>query len=571
IPFEIPDPKLWWCHTLGEQNIYELEITLIKKNEIIDKIILKLGLTEIKLINSKDETGSSFYFENNGIPVFAKGANWVPLNSFPSKLKYEDYKKILTEAKAMHINMLRVWGGGIYESEYFYDICDSLGIMVWQDFMYACAIYPFDDFNKENLLSEILEISNTVGNHPSIAIWCGNNENQEGWINWGWQKQFNYSFYDSIAAGNMNHELFNIYIPQLLNATSKKLFYLPSSPANGYGHPESLTEGDCHYWGVWWGKEPFEVFNEKIPRFMSEYGFQGMPCYNSFQEFIPLNQIYFGSSAVNTHQKHPIGYETIEEYMQRDYKIPDSFEDYAYVSQLLQAKGMKTAIEAHRRNKPYCMGTLFWQLNDCWPVTSWSVIDYFGNRKAAYYTVKEKYDDVIISSIIENDSLNIYVISDLNKQLNKKLSVHFSTVDGKFISVTRSDISIPPNSSALYFSIPLDTIDQNRDSVVVYSFFGEFITPEVQDIFTFAKPVDLPLSKPKYYLEIDTAYHSLTVSSDVFIKGMYFYSEEQELKLSDNFFDLIPGTRKTVYYEEPLTEFILSRIQIKCLNTVYAN
>jgi beta-mannosidase len=263
--------------------------------------------------------------------------------------------------------------------------------------MFACAMYPGDSAFLSSVAAEVTDQVNRLKNHPSLALWCGNNEVDEGWKNWGWQKQYAYTKSDSSEIAQSYTKLFHEIIPQIIQKEDSGRYYHPSSPAIGWGRAESLTQQDAHYWGVWWGMEPFEIYEKKVGRFMSEYGFQGMPSVQTFKKFMPNYPAIFDSASFKNHQKHPTGYQTIAAYMERDYVVPQKFNDYVYVSQLLQARGMKTAMEAHLRASNTCMGTLFWQLNDCWPVTSWSSIDFYGNRKALFYQSKRSFAPILIS------------------------------------------------------------------------------------------------------------------------------------------------------------------------------
>jgi beta-mannosidase len=294
-------------------------------------------------------------------------------------------------AKEANINMLRVWGGGIYEDDAFYDLCDSLGIMVWQDFMFAGAMYPGDSAFMESVKQEVIDNIKRLRRHPCIVVWCGNNEIDEAWHNWGWQKQFKIPAQDSIQLWREYTKLFREMLPELVLQYDGTRPYISTSPMHGWGRKQSMTEGDSHYWGVWWGLEPIEKYKEKVPRFMSEYGMQAMPNWETINKF-SLPQDWDTSSVVmKVHQKHPTGYRNLAAYLKQNGYKPTTFKAFADATQEVQKKALSTAITAHMDGAPYCMGTLFWQFNDCWPVTSWSVIDYYGNKKKAYYAVKQLY------------------------------------------------------------------------------------------------------------------------------------------------------------------------------------
>jgi beta-mannosidase len=397
LPYSIPNPERWWCNGMGNPAMYRFYIRLKQADKLCSESKVSLGLRTLELIREPDSLGVSFYFKLNGLPVFMKGANWVPADNFAPRVSNEKYVRMLQEAVSANMNMLRVWGGGYYESDVFYDLCDQYGLFVWQDFMFACAMYPGDASFTANVEQEVTQQVQRLRNHPSIALWCGNNEIAEGWNNWGWQKEYRLNSSDSSKINADYENLFNGLIPGLLSVLDPPRPYIPSSPELGWGRAASRKQGDSHYWGVWWGMEPFEKYREKTGRFMSEYGFQGIPRLSTLKKCCGDSSLSLANPCVQAHQKHPRGFQTIEEYMLRDYDKPSSFADYIYVSQLLQAHGMQTAIESHRKRMPYCMGSLLWQFNDCWPVTSWSLIDSEGNRKAAYYQVKRSFEKVLIS------------------------------------------------------------------------------------------------------------------------------------------------------------------------------
>ncbi len=306
IPVKIANPKLWWPNGYGEQHRYLITVKLFDENKFIDEISLETGLRKVELVQETDTIGSSFYFKINGVPVFTKGANYVPQDNFLPRLTEVDYKNLILNAKKSNMNMLRVWGGGIYENDIFYELCDEYGIMVWQDFMFACNLYPADSQFVANVKNEAIDNIRRIRNHPSLVLWCGNNEIDEAWHNWGWQNQFNYSPDDSAEIWNNYFYLFEELLPGLVKKYNAEIPYWPSSPSTGWGRNEAYTKGDVHYWGVWWGGEPFEKYEEKVGRFMSEYGFQGMPDLKSIESFTDSSDRNLGSGVMEMHQKHPI-------------------------------------------------------------------------------------------------------------------------------------------------------------------------------------------------------------------------------------------------------------------------
>lgn len=545
-PYEITKPKLWWCNGLGAANLYDFQINISKNNKIIDSRKLKIGLRTIELIQEKDDVGKSFYFILNGKPVFMKGANYIPPDNFLPRVTNATYNKIVKNAVDANMNMIRVWGGGVYADEAFYEACDANGILVWQDFMFACAMYPSNEKFLNNVKQEVIDNVNRLQNHPSIALWCGNNENDEGWKNWGWQKQYNYSKSDSTAIWNGYKKLFHEVIPQTLDSllSKEKNIYWPSSPSIGWGRKESLLQGDSHYWGVWWGMEPFEIYKKKVGRFMSEYGFQGMPSLETFIKFANFDNLNLNSDVVKAHQKHPTGYQTIQTYMERDYQIPTKFEHYIYVSQLLQAEGMKTAVEAHRRAKPYCMGSLFWQLNDCWPVTSWSSVDYFGNWKAVQYQVKQSFENILISVNEEENKYKIYIINDEFISKEGKLEIKLIDFDGNILWNKISDIRIDANTSNIYFEINSKEFEKfNLKQAVLNLKFHQAETN-----FFFVKPKELELKIPTIEMKI-IGETLIEISSNTLAKNVYLKAED--IFFVENYFDLLPNEKRIIKLSKP--------------------
>lgn len=558
IPFEIKNPKRWWTNGLGEAHLYPFEIGLFDGKKKVSETKINIGLRTVELVRNQDEKGETFYFKLNGKPVFMKGANIIPPDNFLPRKTKSDYEKLVADAKDANMNMLRVWGGGVYADDDFMNACDRGGILVWQDFMFACAMYPHDATFLETVKQEIIDQAGRLQNHASLALWCGNNESDEAWKNWGWQKQFNYSEADSTQIWNGYKKLFHELIPKTLDSLlpKNKNIYWPSSPSIGWGRKESLTRGDSHYWGVWWGKQPFEIYEEKIPRFMSEYGFQSVPAIETLQKWLPAGAMSLTSEAMKSHQKHPTGFETIDEYLARNYVVPKEVEDYIYVSQLLQARGMKTAIEAHRRAMPYCMGTLYWQLNDCWPVTSWSSVDSEGRWKAFHYQAKRSFENALISVEKKEGKHLVFFINDNLKSQSGKLKLSILKFDGSPIWKDEKHIEVQPQQSTIVYEIPDVKFDRFQ-SVLSLRFEG---SDSIESTYFFAKPKDLKLTKPTISInKIDAKTYE--ISADVLAKDVMI--ESGEAKPSDNFFDLLPGKKKMVKFNLPVNE-----IGLKTLNDI---
>ena len=353
------------------------------------------------LRQEKDSIGQSFTFYRDGKPIFIKGANWIPVHSFPvdDNANRARYRMLLTSAKEAGFNMLRVWGGGIYEHDYFFDLCDSLGLMVWMDFNFSTMLYPDTEEMLESIKEEAYQNVRRIAKHPCVVLWCGNNEVKNGWEDWGWQGVYNWTPEQRARLQHAIDTLFGekgILAQAVRDCDPMHCPYITTSPLYGWGHPECVTHGDSHYWGVWWGEQPFEAYKEKTGRFMSEYGFQSYPMISTIRQFCPEDELYIDSPTLRSHQKHGRGLEIIDKAMRQYYGFDSRWldlEHFCYVSQLLQAWGVGYGIFQHIKQQPHCMGTLYWQLNDCWPVASWSSIDYYGNWKALHYRVQKLFSD----------------------------------------------------------------------------------------------------------------------------------------------------------------------------------
>ena len=559
---KIHNMQLWWCKGMGNPKLYQVVIELWKRNVgMLDSKSYDVGFRRIELVQDSDKIGKSFYFKLNDVPVFMKGANYVPPDMFLPRVNKAKYDSLVDMAADANMNMLRVWGGGVYADDEFYKECDRKGILVWQDFMFACGMYPFDDIFEKNAYTEVThETSNNQ--HPCFALYCGNNECTEGWYNWDWQRQYHYSEIDSAKIWRYHRYFFDSTLDYFIYEPTQQLFwglnYVPTSPQIGWGHEEAMRCGDSHYWGVWWGMEPFEIYNKKVPRFMSEYGFQSLPDMETLNKI--TDTLSLTSIKLKNHQKHPTGFQTIDEYMKRDFIVPAKFEDYVYVSQLLQAEGMQTAIEAHRRHKPTCMGTLYWQFNDCWPGITWSSIDYYGKPKALYYRAKELYDNVLISVIKENGKYNVYIVSDSMKPLKSHLVVQLMGFDGKVLAEQDMGVNVPANSSVFCSTLGSDFLDKidTTKSVLVCSFMNR------KKLFYFAKQKNLNLPKAKVDFKLLDG-NMLVLKSSTLAKNVYIHLDG--VTFSDNYFDLLPGEKKIIKWSGKKT-FTESDVTITSLGNV---
>ncbi|MET3942657.1 beta-mannosidase [Paenibacillus sp. PvP094] len=555
IPVSINEPKLWWSRGLGDPHMYSFVTEVLKGEQVVADSTVKTGLRSIRLVRDKDEAGASFYFELNGVAVFAKGANHIPNDSFITEITAERYRHEIVSAAESNMNMLRVWGGGIYEEDVFYELCDEYGLLVWQDFMFACSMYPGDEAFLNSVRHEAIDNVKRLRNHPSIVLWCGNNEIDSAWAHyiedggWGWKKDYNAEQREKIWADY--EAIFHELLPEVVEAYAPGVDYWPSSPLVSLTGDEkqhanpSTSEGDIHYWGVWHSVEPFENYNVYVGRFMSEYGFQSFPEYKSVRKYAEEEDLALESEVMLAHQKNGAGNRLIKQYMDMYMHEPKDFPSFLYMSQVLQAEAMKTAIEAHRRRKPYCMGTLYWQMNDCWPVASWAGMDYFGNWKALQYYAKRSFSDVLVSvDGTKEDRTDVYLISDQLQPVEGQLQVQLIGFDGTVYREEEHAVSLEPNSGKQVLTLNNADWLQGHDAAATLlrlELKQKGHADIVQEHY-FAPSKDLGLKQAAIQVtevqESDGSY--LVLESDTLAKQVWI-STEAEGVFSDNFFDLIPG------------------------------
>ena len=506
IPFTISEIERWWPNGMGNQKLYEIRLEISYENYTSESS-KSIGLRTIELITEKDSIGDSFFFKINGVPTFMKGVNYIPQDVFLPRVKKTDYEDIISAAVDANMNMIRVWGGGIYEDDLFYDLCDKYGLLVWQDFMFACAMYPGNESFLKSVEDEAIYNVKRIRTHPSLALWCGNNEVLSAWENWGWKENIIENQSQEIADTIFKSydQIFHQILPEVIKNHDPNTQYWSSSPSSSPGIAESLTSGDAHYWGVWWGKESFNTYEEKIPRFMSEFGFQSFPEFSSVKKYTNPSDYDIYSDVMKSHQRSSIGNSTIEEYMQRDYHVPKSFEHFLYVSQLLQAEGISMGMEAQRRNRDICMGSLYWQLNDCWPVASWSSIDYFGKWKALHYKTKKSFKESILSFHKKSDEVVVYFITDNLKSQKLKFNIQLIDFSGKIHDSWDGKFSSKANNSKIIHQINLSSLNVEPDYfndkyLYANALLGNEIIAEKIKYLTAVKNLDI--EAPKFTHEV---------------------------------------------------------------------
>lgn len=551
----IEKPHLWMPNGWGDPALYTFTATVSVDGKEVASREEAIGLRSIRVVMEDDKDGKSFYFEVNGKPMFAKGSNYIPGDALLPNMTGERYARLFEDIRAANMNMVRVWGGGIYEDDRFYEEADRNGILVWQDFIFACTTYPHDPTFLKRVSEEAVYNMRRLRNHASLAMWCGNNEIYEGMRYWGWKDKYSPVVWKEMTEGY--DVLFRQLLPELVEANDPGRFYMHGSPYEAnWGRPESWKIADSHNWGTWYGQKPFESLDTEIPRFMSEYGFQAFPEMKTIRMFASPEDYELESPVMNAHQKASIGNFLIKKTMALYYKVPEKFEDLIYAGLILQGKGMRHGIEAHRRHRPYCMGSLPWQLNDSWPVVSWSSIDYYGNWKAMHYQIRRAFAPVLVDAIKEGNNLSYYIMSDRLTDEELTLNLELMDFNGKVYRKQKVDGLLPANTSKLFYQEPVEQALAGRDSattfmhMVVKSKKGEVLSDE---IYYFAHPKDqlLPKTPLQWQVKQKKGYCEVTVKADKLARDIFIEVPVQGVRFSDNFFDLLPGQKKKVIITSP--------------------
>lgn len=577
VDFVLHKPKLWWSNGLGEPFLYRFRTDIIAGGELLDSKTERVGIRSLKVVHQPDKDGHTFYIELNGRPVFAKGANYIPLDNFLPRVTPENYKRTILDAAGVNMNMLRVWGGGIYENDVFYDLCDEHGIMIWQDFMFACSMYPAEGALLDNIHQEAVDNVKRLRNHACIALWCGNNECQDAWLGWGWKREIerqNKEYADKIWA--QYRQQYHVTLPGVVREYAPGTFYWPSSPFAFEGEMSGTTDGDRHYWSVWHGKAPISDYDSEKSRFFSEYGFQSFPEFESVKRYAPYPEDWdIRSEVMMSHQRggdHANG--LIETYLLNEYKKPRDFRAFLYMNHVLQGDAIKTAIESHRRQMPYNMGTLFWQHNDCWPVASWASRDYYGRWKAQHYYVRKAYDDILISPVVEGDDLKVYAVSDRLENTSGRLQLQVCQFDGTVVHHWGKSVGISGNDSRVCFSAPLAKLLEgaNRGTVYVRVDYTDKSGRVYHNNYCLGKQKDMDYPKVDLQTEVRSIEggYEVTVSADKFARAVCLSVADNESVYSDNYFDVQPKSSVQVQVRTRLSaEAFNASLRLTCLNNEF--
>lgn len=594
LDYSLKKPRLWWTNGLGSPTLTQMNCCL--HGACCDSVATPLGIRSLKLHNDKDQWGHNLYFELNGEPLFAKGSNMIPNDNFLARVNDSIYRQVVADAAAVNMNIIRVWGGGIYEDDAFYRYCDEMGILVWQDFMFACQTYEVDSAFLATIRQEAIDNVRRLRNHACMAVYTGNNEEQDVWFGWGGKKRYFEERGQADRVWAMQRSIFYEVLPEVVRDYGGGTAYRPSSPWAFDDTASDGINGDDHYWGVWHGGEPIEAYFDHHVRFESEYGFQSFPEYESVLLYNPderdhniYSEVMMAHQNAGTYANH-----RIEEYMARDYHVPSDFKHFLYMSQVLQADAVKMGMEAFRRDRPFCMGSIVWQLNDCWPVASWSSRDYYGRWKALHYVTRKAYADILVSPRITTTAtddnaivtpvkqvaalpseenakamgnrtspslerglgetfLDLRLVNDRRAPAAGILKIQVMTMDGHIVHQRKLKTTLPKNDVLTVKPIPVrELIGTERPENVFFYISFETGSNEEGPYYNIAYPLrqkQMDYPRPHITTDIAPATDGFTVSitTDVFARAVFLKTRGISDVFSDNYFDLLPGQSRTVH------------------------
>lgn len=537
----INNPKLWWPNGLGEQNLYQLKWTLLKDGQTLDQTELSIGLRELTVITDKDNWGEQFAFEINKKKIFAMGANYIPEDNLLNRVNKEKTKALIESCVTANFNMIRVWGGGYYPDSYFYQLCDEYGLIVWQDLMFACGVYPYD---QQEFLTEVKEETfnnvKRIRNHASLGLICGNNEIE--------------MFFDDgrIPATPENKKyyqaFFDGHVKEWIHDLAPETFYWSSSPSSGYlfEDPNAENKGDGHNWDVWHGEAPFTAYQKTYNRFMSEFGFQSFPSMRTVEFFTEPDDRNLFSRIMELHQKNQAGNMKIFTYLGQHYLFPKDLSSFIYLSQLLQAEAIKTGVEHWRQNRGRSMGALYWQLNDSWPAPSWSSIDYFGRWKALHYAAKKFYQPVLLSVKERDHEVEFYLTNDSINHVEGTIEWQLVKKDGEIIRTGNYDVNVQPLVAKkvvnVDFANELKDEQTKREAILSFNLRADHTKGNYgTQLFTPLKYFELEQPGLSFDLKEHAREFTLFVKADSLAKNVEILLADEDVVFSDNYFDVVPN------------------------------
>lgn len=563
---EIDDPMIWWPNGLGDQPLYNLKTTLYINGKVQNTLNQRIGLRTVTVSTTPDpdRSGAEFAFVVNGCKFFSTGANYIPEDNILSRVTTERTYRLIRDCCRGNMNTIRVWGGGHYPTDAFYDACDEYGILVWEDLMFACNAYDFMPHFEENCVNEIIDNVKRIRHHASLALWCGNNEIEQGWEMW----------YPSMIPSRKYwadyYIMFEYVFPKLVKQLDPATFYWHSSPSSGdYMRPERkhLNEyhanadniGDAHYYGVWLQRAPYTEYRNHLIRFCSEFAFQSLPCKKTMDTvLLPQDKNLF-SAVMDKHQKNELGNGLIMHYVAKTYRNPKDFDSLTYVSQLMQANAISYAVEHWRRHRPYCMGSLFWQLNDIWPGVSWSTIDYYGRWKAMHYACKHIYAPFTVSVLDEGARMGVYIHNETRFAKVWRLELYVKNMINDSLWKTEISGSAEPFTAIEVFGKDYTDIIRGREREVYfgYKFFDEngFVFEDVQP-FTQPKNVELPEADIRAVVSETEYAFAIDLNSSVFAYKVQLELSHADAIFSDNYIPLTGCTRRIIVQKSDLSEHL---------------
>ena len=561
---EIASPELWWPNGFGKQPLYKVEVRLKEAERLLDSTDFNIGLRKLRVKREKDQWGETFEFEVNGYSIFAMGADYIPEDNLLSRCSRERTERLIKDSVEANFNCIRVWGGGIYPEDYFYDLCDVYGLIVWQDFMFACATYEMTPEFSDNIRNEARDNVKRLRHHASLGLWCGNNEMEWGWNDWDFEKP------PKLRTDYIKQ--FEVLLPEVAAEVDPNTLYWPSSPSSGgsFDKPNDYNMGDVHYWEVWHSLKPFTEYRKHYFRFCSEFGFQSFPCLKTVESFtLPEDRNVF-SRIMEQHQKNGTANGRILFYLADNFKYPGNFDSLLYTSQILQAEAIRYGVEHWRRNRGRCMGAVYWQLNDCWPVASWSSIDSFGRWKALHYSAKKFFSPVLLSACEEGSVVELHVSNETLWGVSGEISWKLRDNASDILLEGREDAAIAPLSSTLCvskdFSEILSDKEQQRKTYLEFKLTIDGMNVSEGTVL-FIKPKHFEFLNPDMSIEVEDlgGEFIIEVRSKAFAKHVELDLRDADCVFGDNYFDLSAGAGKKVWLEKSRISRSMSAEELKGL------
>lgn len=577
VDFVIENPKLWWPNDYGDQPLYIVRTTLLDEDGTsLESITRRIGLRTLTISQEKDEWGNEFAFCVNGVKIFTRGGNYIPDDCLYTRITEKKLDYILESCRRAHFNCVRVWGGGYYPSDAFYDLCDEKGLIVWQDLMYACNVYDVTDAFAENCRQETYDNVRRLRHHASLGLWCGNNEIESAWDHWGdFQKETPYLRADYIR-------LFEEVLPKAVQEADGETFYWHSSPSSGgcFDNPDDANRGDTHYWNVWHGQKPFTDYRKYFFRFCSEFGFQSFPCAKTVNSFTLEDDRNIFSRVMESHQKNDAANGKMLYYLSENLRYPKDLTHLLYASQVLQGMAIKYGVDHWRRNRGRCMGTLYWQINDDWPAPSWSSIDYFGRWKALHYMAQKFYAPHAVSMTLEDHRCHVYFSNESFETTEYSLTLSIRDLSGNVLETYETKGNSPAFSAIETAVVDICSWEDQKDDVFLEAVIHTKDQKVLKDVETLVPYKYLNLKNPVISTEAEETNDAfiLHISSDCFAPFVALDFDDADVIFSDNFFHLTDKTVQDIIVKKEdilqghfeNAEDFRKRLQILSLGTSYA-